>query len=235
VTASRSSHARRGRPAALAALTIAVIATASVSACSAGQVTQTANQVAAVPGVNVDGGPVTAQFENGTIGLRDVQILYNDVAGYPAGGSAPLVVRIFNNGEKAIRLVGVAAGPAAESVRLVGGTPAPTTTAPEPTATDTPSAEPPGSAAPSDAPTAAPAPAGVSEFSIAIPAGSYVLLVPGSGPYLQLTGLSQPLSAGYNVPMIFRFDVAAINVTVPVGIPLESVPRASAEHVEPEH
>ena len=250
MTASRSSRSRHRAhaAAAIASLALAVAAIAGLSACSAGQITQTASQVAAVPGGEASGGP------GGTIQLRNVVIAYNDIKGYPAGGSAPLVVRIFNSGTTAIRLVGVRAGGVAEGVRLVGGKPSavpstapatsqsgaatssatPTATATA-TGTPTPPASPSTGASPSVSATATgtPGPAGEGTFSIEIPAASYVLLVPGSGPYLQLTGLTRPLSAGAVVPLVFAFaDGTTIAVNVPFGQPTQAVPRGTAEHNE---
>lgn len=218
---------RRWGVAALAA--VAVISIAGASACGTGQITQTGDQVAAVPGANIDGGP------DGTIGLRDLVIAFN-AEGYPAGGTAPLVVRIFNSGTTPITLTGATADEAAESVRLVGGAPTATAAPATPTATPTAEAEPTGTA--SAAPTAtatpeAPAPpAGQGTFSIEIPVASYVLLVPGEGPYLQLTGLKKALEPGYVVPMRFLFEGGIeIAVRVPYGLPLTAGPRAEPEDI----
>jgi copper(I)-binding protein len=242
VTASRSSR--------LAGVLFAgVAAFAAVAACSAGQITQTATQVGAVPGANVNAGP------NGEIGLRDLLVLYNDSAGYPAGGTAPLVVRIFNDGQTTIRLIGVTAGNAAAGVALVGGQPTatPTPTAPpspaapaSPTAaagtSPTPAATPPATATPAATPTpgatppatGAP-PAAPAAPRIEIPAGSYVLLVPGQGPYLQLVGLTGALTPGMSVPVTFTFEgIAPVTVTVPFGLPASAGPRSTPEVAEHE-
>jgi hypothetical protein len=116
VTASRSS--RRARLcAALVTGAVALVAGLALASCSAGQITQTSSQVAAGPGANANLGPVA---------LRDLLIAYNAPDGYPQGGSAPLIVRIFNNGEKPVTLVTATAEGAAEKVLLVGGPVMPT-------------------------------------------------------------------------------------------------------------
>jgi copper(I)-binding protein len=174
----------------------------AIAACSAGQITQTSNQVPAIPGANASAGT------DGSIALRDLTVEYNSPAGYAAGDSAPLVVRIFNSGGQAVRLVGVDAGGAAASVRLTGG-PAPTGLVA--TATATPTAEP-----------------GPSAIAVEIAPSGYALLVPGQGPHLELVDLSRPLRPGDSVPLTFRFsDGSSTEVTVPFGVPHEPAPRGT--------
>lgn len=226
----------------------------AVSACSAGQITQTSAQVPAIPGVNVNiGGP------GGAIAIRDLLVPYNGPEGYPQGGSAPLVVRIFNDAAQPAHLVGVSSADAA-SVTLVGGAPVATpTAAPTPAATPppaTPAATPPaatptpGAATPTPGaeatpgptapavpptPTPAPAPAGQTSLRIEVPGGSYVLLVPGQGSYLQLDGLTRALAAGGSVAVTFTFEGhAPVTVNVPVAPPTAPAPRASADIAEHE-
>jgi copper(I)-binding protein len=247
VIASRPSRSRRGG-ARLAAAAALLAGAAAVSSCSAGQLTQTASQVPAVPGNNANGGA------NGEIALRNLLVAYNGPDGYPQGGSAPLVVRVFNGGQASIALVG-ASVPAevGTGVVLVGAattpppSPAPPAT-PEPTAPaaspePTPPASPGGSpsplpgATPSPQPSASPSPgpAGGSPLSIPLPPGSYALLVPGQGPYLEIIGLERPLLPGSSVPVTFTFsDGSTVTVAVPFGLPSEPVPRASAE-IHPEN
>ncbi len=161
---STSRHPARIVTAALVAGGCAALALAG---CSAGQITQTSGQVSAVPGANVTAG---------AIALRNLLVQYNGIGGYPAGGDAPLVVRIFNDGATPVKLVGVRADEATV-VTLVGvptpqGSPAPVSPSPaaspsesaapspspsgEPAASATPSAT--ASAVPSASPTKAPAP-----------------------------------------------------------------------------
>jgi hypothetical protein len=224
VTASRIRRGRRRLVAATALLT-AMAALATVSACSAGINTQTSNQVPAVSGANADGGP------DGKIALRDLVVVYNASAGYPRGGSAPLSVRVFNDGQTAIRLVGVDPGPAARTVMLVDESAPPTT---EPPATTEPPSSAPPSAGPTPtaeagSPTPSP-PSGRSDFGIEIAPYSYEQLVPGKGKYLQLVDLAAALAPGSSVRLTFQFgDGSTIAVTVPFGLPTAPVERASAE------
>ncbi|MEJ8279529.1 copper chaperone PCu(A)C [Pseudonocardia spirodelae] len=86
-----------------------------VSGCGAGQIAQTAEQVAAVNGINAT---------VGSVDVRDVQIAYPSApagpdALYRQGGSAPLQGTFVNTGSVADRLVSVSS-PAASSVRIEG-------------------------------------------------------------------------------------------------------------------
>lgn len=236
--ASRSGR-HHARTAVLAAMLTGI---ATLAACSAGQITQTNGQVPPIPGVNATLGPA------GQIALRNVQVAYNGPAGYPVGGTAPLIVRIFNNSTTEVKLTRVTAPGSAERVALVGrpsstSGPAPSAT-PGRSATPAASASPSASAAPSGSASQSPsggatakpapapattAPAGRTEFSITIPAGSYVLLVPGQDGYLQLVGLTSALVPGLAATVAFSFDNGVtIKLQVPVGLPTSALPRPEA-------
>ncbi|MDT5024752.1 MAG: hypothetical protein QOE61_1178, partial [Micromonosporaceae bacterium] len=228
VYASRSS--RRSARLAASALFAGLAVLTAVSACSAGLIAQTSNEVPSVPGANLTiGDPATGN----TIQLLDMVVAYNGPQGYPAGGSAPLVIRVVNNGPTTVKLVKVTAGNAASSVVLVGGAVATSAVAPtsSPTASPsgTPSAVPSGSATPT--PTATPTvagPGGQESISIDILPTSYVLLVPGQGAYLQLSGLSAALIPGQSVPLTFTFaDGRSGEMAVPIGVPQTAVPRVT--------
>lgn len=88
-----------------AALAAAALA---LTGCGAGQVTQTADTVPAITGVDVDAG---------SLALRDLQVEYAGDGGYPEGGQAPLRVWIANEGQAPVALTAVTS-PAAESVVL---------------------------------------------------------------------------------------------------------------------
>jgi hypothetical protein len=224
----------------LLAASALVAGLAGLSACSAGQITQTSNQVAAVPGANGNTGP------GGTIALRNLLVPFNDPAGYPAGGDAPMIVRIFNDGANTVTLVGVTAVGTASGVTVVGGTATPTPTpartsaspktSPSATSSATPdrSGTPTGSASPTPggSPTPSPTasvPAGSAKISVAIPASGYAELVPGQGQYLQLTGLTNALTPGQGVPVTFTFDDgSSITLSLPVGPATAAVSRDPA-------
>jgi hypothetical protein len=227
VTASRTSR-HRARIA-IVSLVAGACAALAVAGCSAGQLTQTANQKPAVPGANVNAG---------TIALRNLLVQYNGIDGYPAGGDAPLEIRIFNDGVQPVTLIGVTSDKAA-AITLVGGPPVaspevtttPSATSPSPAAS--PPASPTGSpqASPSPAATASPsespspspaAPPVASSLAIRIPPQSYVALIPGEGSHLRLTGLTEAVTPGDWVTVTFRFDNG---VSVPVQIPLVAPPE----------
>jgi hypothetical protein len=207
---------------AVCALSAAVLT--GLSACSAGQIAQTSQEVAAVSGSNVN---CCIAPSGGPIALRDLLVAYNGLQGYPVGGSAPLVVRVFNNGPLTVKLVKVTAPNWARSVVLVGGS-QPTPAPPTATASGTRAA----------APTPPPAAAGQENFALSIPSTEYALLVPGQGQYLQLTGLTQALAPGMSVRLQFTFETVgastdhpdyggSVEVQVPVGVSGVPVPRPS--------
>ncbi len=210
-----------------------------LSACSAGQITGTSVQVPPIQGVNANAGA------DGTIGLRNVLIRYNGPSGYPRGGTAPLEVRIFNNGIQPVTLVRVTAGDAAAGVTLAGGTqapppePSPTTQpgeSPSPPAESTGESPPPTAPPTPDAGPPTPAePPGQGTFAIEIAPGSYVLLVPGEDRYLQLVGLRAPLLPGGSVPVTFEFrdgGTTTVMLQVPTGLPTTPLPRPTPAVLE---
>ncbi len=237
-TRRRPVQARR---IAVAAVVAGIGAAVALTGCSAGQITQTATQVAPVPGTDVDAGQV---------GLRNLVIQYPGPEGYPAGADAPLIVRIFNNGQTPITLTGVSADKAT-SVSLIGtpevvptteAPPPPTTTAPaSPDATATATTEPTTTATAEPTATATaeptPMPTRAPEISITIPPQSFVLLVPGQGSsgHLRLDRLAQSIAPGESAQVTFTFsDGTTVTVPVPLAPPTSEVPRATPI-VEPGH
>ena len=71
-----------------------------VSGCGAGQQAQTSREVAAIPGVNADAGPIA---------LRDLLVPYR-AAGYSTGSDVPLVVRMINSAWTPITVTRVTPG-----------------------------------------------------------------------------------------------------------------------------
>jgi hypothetical protein len=101
---------------AVTALIAACCASApSLVGCSAGQITQTDSQVAAVDGAFADVGD--------SIALRDVLIPAppNSNGTYPAGSSVPVLLTIINQGTRADRLIAVTS-PVASQVLVLGTT-----------------------------------------------------------------------------------------------------------------
>lgn len=193
-----ASRSRR-RSAWVVAACAVVLGLTTVAGCSAGLDTQTSNQVAPVPGVEWDS-------PDGTISLRNVQIAPTGADGYAKGASAPLLVRIFNNGIKPIKLVGVRSDTG--TIQLFGGPATAKTQEASPTAAATPT----GSASPGGSPspeaTASPTPTGPvgsTEVNITVPVGSFVELIPGEGPYLQITDLTRDVKPGDDQPVLVQF------------------------------
>jgi hypothetical protein len=232
----------RRRGAGILAVSALVAMVGAAGACSAGQHAQTADVVAAVPGA-------AWTSPDGSIALRDVVIAYGTMAGYPRGGSAPLVVRIFNAGTAPVSLTGVTAD--VGQIELVGAGSAAAASAvaaspdasTSPDASESPSASAgagspgaPGASQPSDGtePTASPlvtGPAGNTSFTVAVPVSSYALLVPGAGPYLRLVNLVRPVTSGDTAPVQLTFTFSnGISATLSVRIapPLSAGPRPSS-------
>ncbi len=102
-------------PLAVTTLIVACATALAVAGCSAGQITQTDSQVAAVNGTYGDVGT--------TIALRDVLIPYppSSPGTYPAGSSVPVLLTIVNQGASADELIAVTS-PAASQVLVLGTT-----------------------------------------------------------------------------------------------------------------
>jgi hypothetical protein len=84
-----------------ARIVVCCAAALALVGCSAGQITQTDSQVAAVDGVFGNVG--------NSIALRDVLLPYlpNPTGAYPAGSSVPVVLTIINQGDQPDELVAV--------------------------------------------------------------------------------------------------------------------------------
>jgi hypothetical protein len=226
------------------AATVAVVALAG---CSAGQVAETAVIQPAVTGVDT-------QAVNGSVLIRNLQVVYNGTAGYPAGGNAPLELGLFNQTEQQVTVLissrpprtTTGTGPqqvvSARQVGLVGGTPTtPSSAAPEPSGsrpaatpiTDNSDQVEQPSTAPSTLPTpsaVASAPATTPEARPAritlAPFGSASFL-PGDAQTVQALGLSGRLIPGASVNLVFEFSSTPqqLEVPAPVAVPLSPVSR----------
>jgi hypothetical protein len=226
---------------------LATAAAFALSACSAGQVAETALKRPSNAGVNAD----TA---DSTVAIRNLQIVYNGPEGYRAGENAPVEVAIYNRTTQPL-VVNITSTPAAtptaqvvsaRQVGLTGGSSAasPATSqsaAPEPSGsrppatpdTETPENVPSPDASDTAAP-ALPSPAPVTEplqpARITIePLGS-VSFLPGDQEMLMVAGLSDRLTPGSAVSLTFAFSNGAQPLTLqaPVGVPLSPAPRGSA-------
>ena len=112
---SRRHRLMRRRFAVTALIAACCASAPSLVGCSAGQITQTDSQVAAVDGAFADVGE--------SIALRDVLIPAppNSNGTYPAGSSVPVLLTIINQGTRADRLIAVTS-PVASQVLVLGTT-----------------------------------------------------------------------------------------------------------------
>jgi hypothetical protein len=233
---------------------VAVTTTGLLSACSAGQLAQTAAIRPGVAGVN-------AQAPGRLVFVRNAALDFPGKDGYKKGDNAPLSVWIFNDTETPITLVRVF-GPtvvesdganAAEPCSVPRSTPpvAPSTVTPA-NGTASPSPSKPSSApaksapstkaspSPSEssaAPSPSPSPSVGSEVNVKIPAGGCVELSKRAANYLQIVGLPKDIGNGDTVPVLFAFiggdgsnftvGTPDAPVMLPVATPDSPQPRSS--------
>ncbi|MEV6842640.1 hypothetical protein [Actinoplanes sp. NPDC051411] len=224
------------------AATVAVLALAG---CSAGQTAETSLLQTPVSGLN------TASPDGG-LQIRNLQVVYKDATGYPANGSAPLEVSLFNQTEQEITVT-ISSKPqqtvvpgivSAQQVGLTGPAPTPSSpiaSGPAAGGDTSPSTPTPGtsgevsppasapSAMPSDTATPPPA-AALSPAKLTIPALGSLSFLPGSPNSLIASGLSDRLAPGYSLALTVQSSTSAtpIDVTAPVATPLSAGPRAPA-------
>jgi hypothetical protein len=246
--------ARRRTALGAALLASAALGAGLLSGCSAGQITGTDTQVAAVPGVS-------ASSADGKIALREGVIAY--ASAYKTGATVPLELRLFNNSGQVVRLTGVTSDRG--QIVLVGGASTPTS-APSPTSASSTSATPNGGASATRRPvgstsvntstgasatvsatvaaspaTPSPTPAGSARFDVPIPVDGYALLTVEAKTYLAVAQLQgEPLRAGEslkNVTLTFTYadgsSTTISDLEVPMTLPLSPLPKPSvggAEH-----
>src|SRR4051812_2446217 len=73
----------------------AAVAVIALAGCSAGQVAETAYLKTPISGLN------TASPDGGLL-IRNLQVTYNNPLGYPAKGSAPLELSLYNQTQEPI-------------------------------------------------------------------------------------------------------------------------------------
>ncbi|MFJ1538529.1 hypothetical protein ACIODS_08315 [Micromonospora chalcea] len=228
---TRSIRGSRG-PALLLAGTAA--AGLLLSGCGTGQISETANKIPSVQGVNV-------QTSDNLYKVRGLYVQTPGPKGYEAGSNAPVNVVIYNDSEKPVTVTVTTAS--AREIVLTGGTgpdvgaaPSGSPTEPataSPTAGD-PSASPSQSLEAPESPSASAspspsesAPAG-QPARIEIPALGYAQLNADNPRFLQLVGLNQKLLVGQQVNLTFDFgDGKVITTPAPIGIPLTAEPTPS--------
>jgi hypothetical protein len=230
----RSLGTRRVAQAAGAAM-VAVIALAG---CSAGQVAETAILKAPVAGLNT-------QSPDGSLLIRNLQVIYNNTEGYEANGTAPIQLGLYNQTERPLTVTitskpqqEVTAGVvSAQQVGLSGGDAAASPSAnPEPSGSRPPA----NSGLPSDqveAPSAgassepATAPTATESLlqpaKITIPALSSATFLPQDKEQLLASGLSGELRPGYSLSLTIAVDNGqTLDVIAPLGVPTSPASRA---------
>ncbi|GAA0544867.1 hypothetical protein GCM10010172_28100 [Paractinoplanes ferrugineus] len=232
----RSLGTRRVAQAAGAAM-VAVIALAG---CSAGQVAETAILKAPVSGLNT-------QSPDGGLLIRNLQVLYNNPAGYKSGSDAPLELGLFNQTQQSITVT-ISSRPqpdaranivAAQQIGLSGGAAAASPSAnPEPTGSrpdatsglpseqvDTPS---PGASSGTPTVAATPTKAALEPARITIPALSNVTFLADGKQSLVAQGLTGDLRPGYSLSLTIEVSGSnqPLEVTAPFAIPTSPASRA---------
>jgi copper(I)-binding protein len=192
----------------------------ALTACSAGQVSQTATQ-------NRD--KVGPEAQAGDISLRQVLLEYPTEGRYSAGDDASLTMSIVNGGNEADTLVGIE-GDAFTGVVVSGQA------TPSPAVPGSPSAEPttgaptapaaPGEPAAPSQPAAPTTAAASTQVDIPVPARSTVHVGDDGALTIDLADLSEELTTGQSVEMTLTFQRAGeIPVQAAVATPDRSLPR----------
>ncbi|MBU2663246.1 hypothetical protein KOI35_06960 [Actinoplanes bogorensis] len=198
---------------------VATVAVIALAGCSAGQVAETAMLKTPISGLNT-------QSPDGSLQIRNLQVIYNDPDGYPANGQAPIELALFNHTTTEMTVLisskplqdEIAGVVSAQQVGLSGGS----------VASAAPSAAP--SAGASSAPSEPAAPA-LQPARITIPALGSASYLPEDDTKLIATGLSDELVPGHSLSLVFEVSGQSqpIELTAPFGIPLSPASRAPGE------
>ncbi|MEV4809266.1 hypothetical protein [Micromonospora avicenniae] len=213
---------RGSRRAALLLSGAAAATSLLLSGCGAGQVSETANKVPSVQGVNIE-------TENGQLAVRGLLVDFPGVDGYKAGENARLNAVIYNDSKQPVTVT-VTSQDAREVVLTGTGASA----SPTPSESVSESASPSGSASasPSDStsPSGSASPSESASPSPSAPAGeparfeiaplSYIQLNYQGDRMLELVGLNESLRSGQNVFVTFDFGNGnTITGPAPIAVP----------------
>jgi len=225
-----------------AAIGVLVLSPVALSACSAGQVSQTATQQREKAG----GGAAT-----GNITVREARLAYPSTRSYASGANALLIVGLVNSGDEGDVLTGVSGSdfdgfvvtptPATAPTSAALGSPsaAPSSTAAAATSGAGPSSSgssPTAGASPTNSSgasgTAAPtatgsvttgqtaAPPSAVGQTITVPADGNVYIGAAQSPAVTLTGLTRPLTPGQHITVDLTFQRAGkVSVVALVDTP----------------
>ncbi len=188
-----------------AAIVFLLVLSMTLSACSAGQVTQTATQDR----------DLTGGFGHvGDITIRAVQLAYPPNGVYRPGDQIPVSMAIVNSGRVDDQLIGIA-GKAFSGATVTSSPAAPSASVGTPSATP----EPPPTTARSVLSTPDADRAEPTAVNIPIPADQAVFIGP-TGPIVMLTGLTRPVDAAQSLQLTLTFARAGeTRVTAIMGPP----------------
>ena len=212
------------RAATMGALLLSPIA---LTACSAGQVPQTATQ-------NRD--KVGPEAAVGDITLRQITLAHPQDGLYAEGDDAELQMAIVNGDTEADTLIGiegeafdgvVVSGQATASPAVSGSTSAAPSTPATAQQTTTPGATTsPGATPAATVPATPTTPSASTQVQIPVPAGTTVFLGGASGATVQLADLSEELTAGESIDVTLTFERAGeVTVEALVATPERVLPR----------
>jgi copper(I)-binding protein len=190
----------------------------ALSACSAGQVTQTATQERDKTG---------AQTQVGDISIREGKLAAPDAGSYEQGDDAEMQLAIVNEGAQADTLTRVSGeGFASAEIVSAGTSTSASSTSASPTSASPTSASPTSasagatgtSASSTTTPSTSSSSASRGPQRIEIPAGQSVFIGGDGGQYtVTLTGLSENLTPGQYLKVTLTFDKAG-EVTIPLTV-----------------
>jgi hypothetical protein len=256
VTRSIAGRQRNVRLGAAAVGITAIFAAATLAGCSAGQVSETASIVSAVPGGSASLPVPTKQNPNGALLINNVIVDPNGTAGYAAGSTAALSMTFTNQSTVPVTVTVGAAQlinaantrdvTALGSMSLSGGTPdiesadsvpsGPPTAAAAPAPTGPSSAKPGGSAGPAPSESAS-----IGPTSVTIQPGMIAILSTSAGPdtqHVQIPSLQQPVMPGDTVMLTFNVtssnsEPQSTQIVAPVAPPMSAAPRVPASGFPP--
>jgi copper(I)-binding protein len=193
-----------------ATMGVLLLSPVALSACSAGQVTQTASQ---------DRDKTGAMAQVGDLTVRTAELEPPRGGSYEAGDDAELRLAIVNGGQETDTLVAVDGEGFGDAemensgTATTAGTAAPTTAAPSATAAG-------------GTTTRTPAAAGSGEIEIP---GDSTVFVDGDGATITLTDLDEPLTVGQYLELTLTFENAGeLTLRVTVANPDETEDRGEA-------
>ena len=184
-----------------AAIGVLVLSPVALSACSAGQVSQTATQQRAKAG---------GEAAVGNITVREARLAYPSTGTYPEGSDAQLLLGLVNSGDEDDVLTDVS-GDAFTSATITAASASASATAT--------GAVPTGQTAP---------PPSVSGGDVTIPADGNVYVGGSGGPVVTLNGLNRELTVAQNIDVTLTFERAGtVSVRALVATPSRGLPRAT--------